>query len=188
MDGNLLQKSISRAFPNKIAAHTAEVILLLIIGMIAVTLHAKLRMPLHLPGRQGLIFMAILVMGISFSRYAFAGSISCLGASTLLFFNVLGFNDPFMPLVYLLLGFIIDLFFILSAKITSYKWLLSLAGGLAWMCIPLLRFLIGSLTGFPYHSVMSGILYPMMTYFIFGTAGSLLGTGVISIINRNIRK
>jgi hypothetical protein len=182
--GNVLQKSISKVFPSKIAAEIAEIILLIMIGMLAVTLHAKLRIPMHLPGKQGVLFMIFIVMARSMSKFSFAGSITCLGASALLLFNILGFDDPFMPVVYLLLGFSIDLFFGLFSRLKPAFIFIGLAAALSWSVIPLSRIVISVLTGFPYKSLLSGFAYPVITHFIFGLAGGIFGAGLVLALKK----
>ena len=179
--GNVLQRSISRVFPNKLVADITEVLLLMLIGMLAITLHAKLRIPMHLPGKQGIMFMLFIVSARAMSQYGFATSMTCFGASILLFFNAMGFHDPFMPLVYILLGIVMDVLFGLINKFKPSIILIALAGGLSWMFIPIFRLILGSIFGFPYLSLLGGAAYPLFTHFVFGFVGSLIGAGIISI-------
>ena len=180
-NGGLLQKNLSRVFQNSRVADIAELFLLLLLGAIAVTLHSRLRIPLHIPGRQGLIFMAIIVAGRSFSKFSFAGSVSCLGASALLFFNVLGYHDPYMPLTYLALGIIIDLISGITSTFSKNIFVLSIAAGLSWACIPLLRMLFSFVTGYFYDSLAAGLIYPLSTHFAAGYLGGLTALGAVSL-------
>jgi hypothetical protein len=183
-NGNVLQRNISKVFPNKLLADIAELLLLFLIGMLAITLHAKLRIPMHLPGKQGVLFMFFIVMARSMSKFSFATSISCLGASALLFFNVLGFDDPFMPLVYILLGVVMDILFGLISKYKPSVILIGVASGVCWTAIPLFRIIITSLTGFPYQSLIGGFAFSLFTHFIFGMIGGLIGAGFIYVISK----
>jgi len=174
--GKLFQKTLSKSLASKWQLELAEIVFLFLLGMIAITLHARLRIPMQIPGKYGLIFMFIIVSGRMVSHYRFASSLSCLGASSLLFFNILGFNDPMMPIVYLLIGIIMDILFGLVEK-STYKFLLIiLAGALAWSFIPIIRFSLGTLFSIPYHSMSKGLIYPIFTHFAAGFAGSLLAT------------
>ena len=188
LGGNVLQRTISKAFPGKAAATVAEILFLLFVGAFAVTLHAKLRIPMQLPGKQGLIFMALIVMSASMSQFRFASSIACIGASGLLFFNLLGFDDPFMPLNYFLLGVVLDLCFYFFKTTKPNIFLFALAGGIAWMCIPMFRFIEMSISGFPFKSLINGVLYPFSTHYVFGFAGALLGAGIIKASFKNQNK
>ena len=65
--GSALQKTLLKIFPDKVVADIACIILLLLFGMLAITLHAKLRIPLQLPGRQGIIFVSFIMVAKTFS-------------------------------------------------------------------------------------------------------------------------
>ena len=174
----MLQRSISRVFPNKATANAVEILFLLLMGALAMLIHAKLRIPMHLPGKSGLLFMIFVFMARSFSKFSFGASLTCLGGATLLLLTNLGFDDPFMPLVYIVLGIIMDTLFGLSTLIKPNVFLISLAAGLSWMCIPVIRALISLISGFPYESLMGGIAFPLFTHFIFGVAGGIIGAGI----------
>ena len=185
ISGGVLQKSISKAFPNKATANAVEILFLLLMGALAMLIHAKLRIPMHLPGKSGLLFMVFVIMARSSSKFNFGASLTCLGGASLLLMTSLGFDDPFMPLVYIVLGIIMDLLFGLSTLIKPNVFLISLAAGLSWMCIPILRALIFSVTGFPYESLIGGMAFPLFTHFIFGAAGGIIGAGIIYGISKS---
>ena len=184
-NGRLLPRSISKVLPNNAALAVAlEILLLLLIGMLAVALHAKLRIPMKLPGKHGLVFMMLMVSSRHISRFPFATSLSCLGASLLLYTNTLGFHDPFMPIVYITLGVILDVLFGISSRLDSKFWIVALAGGIGWMMIPVLRILITMVSGFPYSSMLTGFAYPLATHFFFGLTGSLIGILIIKAVSK----
>jgi len=185
MNGGLLQRNLSKVFPNKLAVSAAEIFLLLLAGAIAITLHSRLRMPLHIPGRQGLFFIAIIMAASYFSKYSFAASVSCFGAAILLYFNMLGYNDPFMPLVYMVVGVIIDVLTRVSSKISKSIFILAMAAGLGWASIPLIRMALSLLTGFPFHSLASGLLFPVFTHFVSGYAGAVVGLSLSILVTKN---
>ena len=179
-----LQKTISRVFPNSSVASAAEVIFLLGLGMIAVVLHAKLRMPMHLPGKQGLLFMALILGGKGLSRFPFAASISGIGAATLLLVPGLGFHDPFMALNYLFLGFIIDLVAGLASRFTTRTWLIAIICGACWIFIPMFRLTLSLFVDMPLGAFRSGLLYPFATHLAFGIAGGLVAAGLLTLAGK----
>jgi len=179
----VLQRNLSKVFPNKLAASIAEGTLLIMLGAFAALLHSWLRVPLHLPGRQGLIFMAIIIVGKSLSEFRFASSLSCLSAAGILWINFLGFHDIFMPLNYLILGFVLDVLFLLPLK-KPFIFIISLFGGLAWMVLPLLKLIEMQLTGIPEGAFATGLLYPFATHFLFGFCGVLLGFSMVRIFQK----
>ena len=147
-------------------------------------LHSKLRIPMHLPGRQGVLFIAFLIIGRSTSKYNFATSLSCLGASSLLFFNLVGHNDPFMPVVFILFGIVLDVLYNTFTKIKNNIWTVSLACSLSWMTITIFKLIFSLIFHIPETSLLSGLLYPLSTHLIFGFFGGMLGTSAIMILNK----
>ena len=84
------------------------------------------------------------------------------------------FDDPFMPLYYIVLGIILDILLNARMRSSGSIYYISLAGGIAFMSIPLMRAVVSIFTGFPYGSLMQGVFYPASTHFLFGFAGSLI--------------
>jgi len=181
-------KSISSAFPNKLLGTVAEVLFLVVIGMVAIALHSKLRIPMQLPGRQGILYLAIVVIGRGMSRYPFAGTLISAGSAALLVTPWLGFHEPLMPVVYVCIGILLDLFCFLWSILIPGFLSVSLACAMAWMCIPLIRFLLTLLTGITFSSFRHGLAWPVCTHFVFGFAGGLLGMALLKILTRYIRK
>jgi len=179
MNGNVLQKSISKVFPNKTTATAVEILFLLLMGAIALLIHAKLRIPMHLPGKNGLVFMAIIISARASSRFSFGASMACLGSASLFLFTNLGFDDPFMPIVYILLGISMDFLFGIAKTISSNVFHIAIVSGLSWMLIPIIRTGVSLITGFPYQSLLGGIAYSLFTHFVFGLLGGLIGAGLV---------
>ena len=177
MDGKLSQKTISRAYPAKIRVDIAEFILLTGIGAAGVLIHAYLRVPLKLPGHHGVIYMALLLSGRLISSKKFASSYSSIGAAMMLLIP-LGFKDPFIPVIYLFPGFIIDVFYNKVSVVSSKVLLMAVVCGMAYMTIPITRIVIVLFTGIHFGSFAMGFLFPLVMHFIFGFAGGLIPAGV----------
>ena len=184
MDGGSYQKTISRAFPINIAGQIAEFIMLALIGAVGVLIHAYLRMPMHLPGHQGVIYMALILGGKMLSKKSYAGSLSSIGAASMLLFP-LGFHgDPFLPVIYLFPGFIVDILCFSFKSMQSKAVFAALFCGLAFMSIPITRIIITSVTGFPFGSLLTGPFYPLVMHFIFGSAGGFVALGAFSLTRK----
>jgi hypothetical protein len=155
------------------------VLFLLLLGALAVLVRAKLRIPLQLPGHHGLEVMAILMIGRKVSDIPVAASISTLAAALFTYFPFMGFNDPFLPLVFVLMGAAIDLLWRM-VRLFRESWILfALLGGIAYMVIPLSRIIIHFTTGYHYNSLArGGYLYPVATHFLFGAGGALLAFAI----------
>ena len=183
MNTELSPKTGSRNLAREISLNIAEILLLMGIGMLGVLLHAKFRIPLRLPGHHGIIYMALLVSGRILSKKPYASSLSSIGASMMLLFP-LGFKDPFMPLIYLLPGILMDVTTVFGRQRNRNIFIMAIFCGLAYMTIPLSRILITTFTGFPYGSFISGFLYPSLTHFLFGAAGGLAGAGLMKAVRK----
>jgi len=183
MNTSLLQKSISKVFPNRTVSLAVEVIFLLFLGMAAIAIHSKLRIPMHLPGKQGILFVALIVTGRGLSRLPFAASISCLGSAMLLVTPMLGFHEPFMAVNYILLGGLMDLLYRIASGYSEKPWVLALASGFAWMFIPLFRLFTTLFVAAPMNMFSSGYAYPFLTHLLFGFTGGLIGAGVVFLLN-----
>jgi hypothetical protein len=184
MHTSLLQRTISKVFPNSTAAATVEIIFLLALGMLAVALHTKLRLPMHLPGKQGLLFMALIITGKGLSKYPFAASLSGIGAATLLLIPGLGFHDPFIALNYLFLGCIMDLVAGFASGFTTRTWLIATLCGACWVFIPLFRLAMSLIVDVPLGAFRSGIFYPIATHLLFGIAGGLVAAGLLTLAGK----
>jgi len=180
MNGKPQVRILSKAFPTSKNAIWIEVLLLGFLGILAVVLRAKLRIPLNMPGHHGLEVMALLLIARSNSNISFAGSISTLFAAIFILFPFMGFKDPFLPMIYIFMGLGIDIMFKFYSRIKESVFFFALLGGLAYMLIPLSRIVIHLLTGYPYSSLIKGGYFmPVVSHFIFGAAGAILAASLI---------
>ncbi len=185
MSTELSQKTSSRAFQTKIAANVAEIVLLTLIGAVGVLLHARFRFPMHLPGHWGIVFMALLFSGRLFSQKKYASSLSSLGAAFMLLLP-LGFRDPFMPVMYMLPGLLLDVFYAVFKSKNHHFIFVGLLSGIAYVSIPFIRMIISLATGMFYGSFVGGFVYPLIMHFVFGALGGLIALGAFSLIKKKI--
>ncbi len=182
--GNVFQKSISRVFPIDRNAALLQVLLLTFLGAFAVFLRARLRVPLQIPGHHGLEVMAILIIGRYVSKISIATSISTLAAALCIFIPFLGFKDPFLPAIYIIMGITIDMLYN-AFKQRKHLVIFAIIGAVGYMMIPISRIILTLLTGYPYKSLIkNGFLMPVATHFLFGLLGAILGAGLIISIKR----
>lgn len=183
-NGELLTKTTSNALPvNQISWREAA--LLFGLGVAAVALHAALRDRFSLPpGHQGAAWIAFVMLGRTTSRYRWAAVTSALGAAGTAMLPMLGFGDPFRWLTYLLAGATIDVAYFALSRWQNALWFLALLGGLAHMTKPLTRVVINEFTGWPYGSLLYGVLYPTFTHFLFGALGAFMAGGLIGWLKR----
>lgn len=177
MNGASSPKSISSSFLHSLARW--EILLLLGTGALAVVLHQSLRLPLGLPSRHGIEWMALLVLARASSRQRGAGSLASVGAAATSLLPVWGFDDPYVWLTYLLPGLVMDAAFTLLPRLEGKLWFLVLLGGLAHATKPLARWVISLANGWAYGSLLFGLAYPLATHILFGAVGGLLGALIV---------
>lgn len=182
MDGKLLQRTISKVFPTNREKSIVELLMLFSIGLLALVLRTNVKMPFNIPGHHGILVMMLFMIGRASTERKIASSYSAIAASSYLLFFYAGLKDPFLPLIYIIMGVAIDCMFILTRKWNTMARLVIfvLIGGLVYMIIPFSRLIIHLSTGFPYHTFLrNGYLIPHLSHFTFGAMGSFLGAGLI---------
>ncbi len=179
MNGLSSQKIASRVFLTDWTLSWLEALLLLGSGALIVVLHQALRLPLGMPGWQGIGWMALLIIGRMSSRFRGAASVASLGASLTSLVPGLRGGDSFIWLFYLLPGPVMDAAFYYLPRYANKLWFLVLLGGVALVTKPLTQLLIDLITGWPFGSFRFGVEYPIATHFLFGLIGGLLGALVV---------
>ena len=190
MNGIFSPRNASKAFPTEnhlagVLGRLLEALLLVGSGALVVVLHQSFRIPLSQPGYHGIEWMAILILGRSFSRLRGAGTLASLGAAGMSMLPLWGaVNDPFIWLVYLLPGPVMDLAFRYLPDYASKLWFLVVLGGLAHITKPIVRLVITVLSGWSFGSFRFGVLYPVSSHLLFGMLGGLLGAVLVLGIRR----
>jgi hypothetical protein len=189
MNGTFSPKIVSKAFPTEWALTWWEALLLLGSGALAVVLHQSFRLALGLPGYHGIEWMALLIMGRSFSRFRGAGTLSSLGAAGVSMLPIWGaMDDPFIWLIYLLPGPVMDLAFRYLPCYANKLWFLMILGGLAHTTKPVARLVITILSGWLFGSFRYGVVYPIASHLLYGMIGGLLGALLVLGIHRVLPK
>lgn len=176
--GESWQRTLSNATDDEATLTWPVALFLLALGVGAVALPAVLRLPLRLPGHQGLIIMALLMAGRTGTRYRWATSVASVGAAATAALPLWGSTEPIGWLTYLLPGLLVD-----GALRVAPRWraslpALALLAGVAHATKPLVRVAISALTGWQFGSLQGGLAYPLATHLVFGLIGGLLGAGV----------
>lgn len=179
MNGMSHPKITSKALPvNRVLI---DILILTFTGAVAILLRAYLRIPLNIPGHHGLEVMAILIIGRKITKIPFGSSISTLTAATFIFLPFLGFKDPFLPFIYMAMGFIIDLVYNKLNRVQDNFLLLGFLGGFAYMMIPLIRFILFVVSGYPFETFLKqGFVLPFFTHFFFGALGGMMAHGIVT--------
>lgn len=158
----------------------ALILLFFLFGAAIAVVRANIRVPLHLPGRHGIEVMFLFTFLRLIIPYRWAGTFMGTGAAFAAFFPVLGFGDPFMPLMFAMPGVGLDLFLDNVKLLRKHLVFVALAAGFCYLSIPVVRGIL-SLFGVVYGSLAGGLWYPLLTHFMFGTIGGFLGASFSKI-------
>jgi len=180
MNGTLHQKNTSKAFPIN-RALVIELLIPTILGVLAITAHARLKLHLGIPGHHGLIFMALLIIARKTSKLKWSSLLFSAGVGSMLYIPFLGFGDPFAVFVYLWPGIVFDLLYVPQISKQSKIWYVAIIAGLAYSSIPFSRFILGISTGIIHKSIYQGLMFPFLNFFVFGLLGALIGIGIIDL-------
>jgi len=177
--GAVSVRSASSSSRIDVRAVVLEMLGLLALGALAVAWHAFARGRFRLaPGHQGLIWMALVIVGRMTSRLPWAGVTAATGAAGATMLPIWRLGDPFMWVSYMAAGAIVDLGFGSFLRSSRALWAIALLGGVAHAVKPLIRSVI-QLGGWHYDSLVAGVPYPASTHFLFGAAGALIGASLI---------
>jgi len=183
MSGESHQKNILKAFQID-RALVIEMLIPFVLGMTAIIAHARFKMHLGIPGHQGLVFMALLLIARKTSKIKWSSFLFSAGVGSMLYLPFMGFNDPFVAFIYLWPGILFDLFYTPNSSKQSKIWFLAVIGGLAYSTIPLSRLLLGFITGIFHKSIAIGSGMTFLSFFAFGLVGSMIGLGSYHLIKK----
>jgi len=186
--GEYWQRKPLSSFQNSLQLTWAQALLLVGSGVLVEALHQWLRLPLGLPGRHGIEWMAILILGRSLSRLPYASSLAGAGAAGCSLLAVWRMaDDPYLWLIYLLPSILMDFAFARWPAWQQKWWFLIALGGMAHVTKPLARWGINLISGFPYGSFLYGVAYPLLTHILFGMIGSFLAVTLLFGLRRGSR-
>ncbi len=178
--GAYSQKKPLSGYQTNVSSLIIEALVLFGMGIAAVMLHQAFRFPLHLPGKQGLLWIAILVACKCSSRLGLSGSLTGMGAASASV--CFAGHDPFSWAIYLTAGFLSDIIVVVIPKSSIGIVITAMAFGLIHVTKPVMRGGIDLFTNISYPSLWGGILYPVVTHFVFGFAGTIIGIAVAKAI------
>jgi len=151
-----------------------ETIFLVLLGVIGVTLNAYFRLPIKVPGHNGLMWIALLMVGRLVSQRRWAASISSASAAAISLLPIMGFKDPLDSITFLLPGIVLDLGFMISPRLVVSIWAIALLGAFAHATKPVAKLLASLGSGVLYPSLIAGVFYPLSLHVLFGAAGAIL--------------
>ena len=165
---------------------------LFLLGVTAAILHQHLRMGLNIPGHHGLEWMTLLLFARMQSRYRWAGMIVAGGAASayMLQAGYMPLAHTFKPaLIYLLNGFCLDFLYRFTPRNLPVILKGIILGGLSFVAKPVLLIPVAIIFDVVFGSFSKhGYLYPVLTHFLFGSIGAVMGICLANLADNGLRK
>jgi hypothetical protein len=176
ISGVLHQRSISSGSLSERDRVLLNYIILIFLGLVLATLDYFIKIPIQLPGKKGIIWIAFLVSARFLSREKHSGT--AVGAGAAMFTMTAGLWTAAGTvdwMVYLLVGFVLDLMHRVRADRGWIIYLVPLVCGLLHVLKPLAKYPLSMLLFVPENSLALGMMRPVLTHIIFGILGALVG-------------
>lgn len=185
MSGELSEKNKLRDFelgnPDKHAMR--EIAILFAFGVFAAIMKAYAKEPLHLPGHEWVIWMALLVIGRATSPFRYAGSVMGIGASAVALVPALGLAEPFFFLYFIIPALIFDIAYLYFGLEKRHWIFMVLLSGFALGIKALTQYAAYAAVGMKYTSAIKyGLAYPVFLHIGFGLAGGFVGIIIFKFI------
>lgn len=151
-------------------------LLLCAAGAAAAALHAATRGHLHLPGHQGLVWMALLGLVRASTGASGSASITGAGAGAAAALPFLGFHEPLAVTAYVVSGLAFDALVTITPVIRARHLRIGALAAVAFASKPLLQGLATAALGWRTPVATHGLIYPLALHLVFGFAGGFIGS------------
>jgi hypothetical protein len=143
------------------------------LGAAAALAHATFRFPLHLPGRHGIEWMALLVIARGLSSYRWAATLAATGAALVAAFAM---HDPLAPLAYLVPGVVLDAECLaVGDRLRHSVAALGALAAVAHAAKPIVQWMGASALGSHLPGAGHGLAFIIVSHAAFGLAGGIIG-------------
>ncbi len=186
MTGKQLTNYTSKSLVHKLSTLSLEAGLLFLLGVAAIFLHARFRWGFNIPGHHGMEFMALLTGGRLISKVKFSSIFMALGIGAMIVMPFMGFKNPISALGYIFPVLIFDLLYSNLPEKFDKAWIIAVAGGLAYMAVPVYRIILMFSMNLPYPAAVKygTPLAPLAGFLAFGFVGSIFAAGLIKTIKK----
>ncbi len=164
---------------------TREAVLVALVSALVIMSKVVFKMPIHVPGHSGVIWMALYVVGRGLIRKPGAGLMIGIVSGIL----ATAFNPGSMGLLvgvkYLAPGIVLDAVAIASRERLDDPVVGVIAGVLGNLAKLSAGVIVAVLLGLPAGFIVVGLAYSAVTHVVFGAIGGWLGSVVLSRLDRH---
>lgn len=149
-----------------------------------IALSKFIRIPVHIPGHSGLIWIAILTFCCLTYRKPGAGTLAGVVAGFLVVVLAIGSDGPLGFFKYFLPGLTMDLIFTLIPHMREKWYLTAITAAFSHWTKLLCNYIIGTILNLPQSFLVAGVQIATINHLVFGFCGGLLAY----IIHSKIKK
>ena len=181
MNGIWHRNTSSRATEPRLAA---AILILFTIGAMLAYSRIGGGLHLHLPGHQGLIRVAVMLIAARGFGLPWSATTIAAGAGAVDWYLPAHALDPITPLAYFLCGLVIDLSLRLWPELRGKAAFLAVVGAAANASKPLMIWSLAAVSGLQFDSIAHGLAYPFFSHLAFGMGAGLIAAGAIQVLKR----
>lgn len=130
-----------------------------------------IRIPMHIPGHSGLVWIAILTFCCLTFRKAGAGTLAGIVSGFLTTVFAIGNDGPFVFFKYFLPGLTMDLMFTYVPFLSKRWYLVATVGALSHWTKLLCNYIIGTILNLPQGFLIFGVQVSSINHLAFGFCG-----------------
>lgn len=164
---------------------TRDIVLISLVAALVILTKVVFKMPIHVPGHSGVIWMALYVIGRGLIRRPGAGTMIGLVSGILATFLNPGSSGLFTGVKYPAPGMVLDVVALLSREHLDQPLVGLIAGVLGNLAKLSAALVVALLLGLPAGFIAVGLGYSAMTHVVFGAIGGWLGGVVLARLQRH---
>ncbi len=161
-----------------------DIVLLSLVAALVTVGTVLVHVPLHIPGKSGVVWIALLVVGRGLVRKPGAGLLMGLVAGVLVTLIGLGSESIFTWTRFASAGLVLDATTWAVGGDLTKPWAAALAGAAAHLAKLVTMTVVGLLLGLPATVMAVGLGLAATTHAVFGAVGGLLGALVLRELRR----
>lgn len=151
---------------------------------VLMALSKLIRIPMHVPGHSGLVWIAILTFCCLTFRKMGSGTLAGIVAGFVAVVLAIGNDGPFVFFKYFIPGLSMDLIFTLIPYVGKRWYLISMVAAFSHWTKLLCNYIIGSILNLPQAFLIFGVQVATINHLIFGFGGGILAYIIYSKTKR----
>lgn len=153
-----------------------------------IALSNLIRIPMHIPGHMGLIWITILTFCCLTFKKAGAGILAGIVAGFLVAVLAIGNDGPFGFFKYFIPGLTMDLIFTFIPSMVKKWYLIAITAAFSHWTKLLCNYVIGMILNLPQGFLLMGVQLATINHLVFGLCGGVMAYIIHSKIKYSIHR